>query len=780
MVYHRSGVLELEFVEPLINSALRDEFLVGADFADLPLLEHHNLVRAAYCGKPVRDDDNGAVLHQVRQRLLYQHFALRVQMAGGFVENQYGRVLQQGAGDGEALPLSAGELDAAVADHGLVAFREAHDEIVGQRGFGGGADAVGRYAVTAVGDVVRHRVIKQESVLRHQADLASQAGQAEAPHIAAVDPDAARGGVVEARHQVGDGGLPAAARSHQRHHLAGFDFQVQVLETEAFGRSGIVEAGVLEDDVLLKPGELRGAGLIHYGFPMVEVFEDLLRCTECLLEDVIDSHQPLQRFQQHEQRHDESGKGARRKPSALDPDPCVRHQGHNGEGRAEIDHRRGETLLQNVSGIVLEQALRGRPEPAGFIAFGGEGFDHHVAAQSFLKNLVELGLPVLRAAAGAPDAAAQSHGGQHHGGQHHQADQCQAPIDAQYAVQQENRYKKLAEEVGQNLRGGHLHLIDIVHDGRHQLAGGVRFEELGALFEHLVEDGVAQPRDAGESGVTDQVIADVVANSLDEEGHQKRGSDHAPGAAAERNDPVQVDPVTEEGTRQKRNRAIGGVGDEDAVEDRLNQQRHGALGGAGQSHQDDGDQNLRPVLAAIRRQAQQLLHAGTRRRCNAPSTCGTVTPAMPPSAATTSPMVRHGPHMAGSLGPKMTTEGTPKAAAMWAGPESLPTNSAAGASSDLMSESEVCRVGYARKGARLSPAAPMNTGERPDCARWPAMARKLSGAQVFSAVAATAWMTAGRGPGAGGAAPPGISFARGISPTGAPRKKMALARCSAV
>src|ERR1022692_4972617 len=95
MVYHRSGVLELEFVEPLINSALRDEFLVGADFADLPLLEHHNLVRAAYGGKPVRDDDNGAVLHQVRQRLLYQHFALRVQMAGRFVENQYGRVLQR-------------------------------------------------------------------------------------------------------------------------------------------------------------------------------------------------------------------------------------------------------------------------------------------------------------------------------------------------------------------------------------------------------------------------------------------------------------------------------------------------------------------------------------------------------------------------------------------------------------------------------------------------------------------------------------------------------------
>src|ERR1017187_7114628 len=170
MVYHRSGILELEFVEPLINSALGDEFFVGADFADLPLFEHHNLVRPAYGGKPVRDDDYGAVLHQVGQRLLYQHFALRVQVAGGFVQDQDGRVLEQGARDGEALALSAGEFGAAIANHGLVAFREALDEIVGESGLGGGADGSFRYALAAVGDVVGHGVVEQKRVLRHQAN----------------------------------------------------------------------------------------------------------------------------------------------------------------------------------------------------------------------------------------------------------------------------------------------------------------------------------------------------------------------------------------------------------------------------------------------------------------------------------------------------------------------------------------------------------------------------------------------------------------------------------
>src|ERR1017187_1024024 len=544
MVYHRSGILELEFVEPLINSALGDEFFVGADFADLPLFEHHNFVRAAYRGKPVRDDDDGAVLHQVGQRPLYQHFALRVQVAGGFVQDQDGRVLQQGSRDGEALALSAGKLDAAIANHGVVAFREALDEFVGEGGLGGGADGFLLHAIAAVGDIVGHGVIEQKSILRHQADLAAQARQAEGTHVAAVDLDAARGKVVETRHQVGDGGLAATAWPHQGHHLTGLHFEIQALETEALGRSGIVETGVLEDDVVLKAGELRRAGRIHHGLGMVEVLEDLLRRTQRLLEDVIDADQALQRFQEHEHGQAECAEGARGKRAALNLNPCVGHQGHNREGRAEIDHRGREALLQHVAGVVLEQTLRGGLEPKRFIAFGGERFDHHVAAEGFLKNLVELGLALLRAAAGPPYAAAQSHGGQHHGGQYDEADRGQAPIDAEDAVQQENRDKKLAQEVGQYLRGGHLDFIDIVHDGRHQLAGGVRFEELGALFEHLIEDGVAQFGDAGKSRVADQVVAEIVANALDQERQQERGCDHSPGAAVKRNDMVQIYPVT--------------------------------------------------------------------------------------------------------------------------------------------------------------------------------------------------------------------------------------------
>ena len=46
---------------------------------------------------------------------------LAVERGGGLVEHQDRRVLQDHAGDGDALALAAGELDAALADMGVVA-----------------------------------------------------------------------------------------------------------------------------------------------------------------------------------------------------------------------------------------------------------------------------------------------------------------------------------------------------------------------------------------------------------------------------------------------------------------------------------------------------------------------------------------------------------------------------------------------------------------------------------------------------------------------------------
>jgi hypothetical protein len=60
---------------------------------------------------------------------------------------------------------------------------------------------------------------------------------------------------------------------------------------------------------------------------------------------------------------------------------------------------------------------------------------------------------------------------------------------------------------------------------------------------------------------------------------------------------------------------------------------------------------------------------------------------MPAGLWTTTDSVRQGCQMAGSDAPKIATTGRPKAAAIWAGPESLPRNSDAPLSNDLISPS---------------------------------------------------------------------------------------------
>ena len=60
--------------------------------------------------------------HQLLQAFLDRRLDLRIERRGRLVEHQDRRVLQDDAGDGDALALAAGELDAALADmRGIVA-----------------------------------------------------------------------------------------------------------------------------------------------------------------------------------------------------------------------------------------------------------------------------------------------------------------------------------------------------------------------------------------------------------------------------------------------------------------------------------------------------------------------------------------------------------------------------------------------------------------------------------------------------------------------------------
>ena len=133
---------------------------MAAQFNDFSLIEHDNHVCVQNRRKPVRDANRRAAFHQFVERGLHGAFGFGVERAGGFVENENRRILQNGAGDGEALALAAGKRNAFFADDGVETFRFLGDEFVGESVFGGGDNFVVRRAEPAQLDVPADGIVE--------------------------------------------------------------------------------------------------------------------------------------------------------------------------------------------------------------------------------------------------------------------------------------------------------------------------------------------------------------------------------------------------------------------------------------------------------------------------------------------------------------------------------------------------------------------------------------------------------------------------------------------
>jgi hypothetical protein len=103
----------------------------GLDHA--ALVDDIDAVGVLHGRQAVGDQDRGAAGHQPLQRRLDLGLALGVERAGGLVEQQDRGVLQEGAGDGDALALAARQARPGLADDGVVALGQVQDEIVGGR-----------------------------------------------------------------------------------------------------------------------------------------------------------------------------------------------------------------------------------------------------------------------------------------------------------------------------------------------------------------------------------------------------------------------------------------------------------------------------------------------------------------------------------------------------------------------------------------------------------------------------------------------------------------------
>src|SRR5262252_611844 len=109
--FPRSLGLALPVPPAGIESLRCEQALMGAALDDRALVEHDDLVGRDDGGQPMRDYQRGAIARDPVQRVLDLLLGVTVERRGCFVEHQDRWPFQDGACNGDALFLAAGQLE---------------------------------------------------------------------------------------------------------------------------------------------------------------------------------------------------------------------------------------------------------------------------------------------------------------------------------------------------------------------------------------------------------------------------------------------------------------------------------------------------------------------------------------------------------------------------------------------------------------------------------------------------------------------------------------------
>ena len=489
---------------------LCQQLVVGARFHDALGTEDEDAVIVLDGGQAVGDGQRGAAMGQLFEAPAHQDLALVVKGAGGLVQDQNRRVLQEDAGDGDALLLAAGKLDAALADIGVEAVLQSEDEPLGTGQAGRFDDLFAGGTGLAVGDVIRHRAAEQIHVLLDDADVLAQALQGDMLDVLPVDVDVAAGHIIEAGNEVAQRRLAAAGGADQSQPLAGLDVKADMMQNL------VVVVRVFEADILEPDGT--GAGLERL-------------CVGCVVDGdgrvhdlgkALDAgHAALELLGELDDAADGGNEGGdiehishevARADLAIHQRQATRqddHKVHQAVEQAGGGVERGHGVV--AQGLDLLKVLVALRKFLAFLVLSGKGFDDTLTQQAVLDGGIQLAdLDALLAEPGA-ELGVQLDGDDAH--QRHAGEDCQRQRHTGPAEDEEGR-QNLDEGDEKFLRAvvGELgHVEQVVGDAAHDGA------DLGVVIIGVVEQQQVV------KGVAAHVRLDVDAHDMADAGHEILG-----------------------------------------------------------------------------------------------------------------------------------------------------------------------------------------------------------------------------------------------------------------
>src|SRR5580704_3604997 len=397
-----------------------------AALANLPFFQHEDFIGSADCCQTMRDDEGGAADHQIGESFLYVHFRFGIEFRSGFVEDEDRRVLQDGAGNRDALALSAAEPGAPFADHSIVTLGQVSDEIGGESGARRSLNALFRHVAQTVANVVPHGVVKEDVFLRNHCDLLTQRANRDTADVGAVDEDAARRRFVEAWDEIDERRFASTARADQSDYFAALRAQANVLQN--VGRTRIGEADVVEDLFLRERRQRFRAGLFRVLLVEIEIRKDLRAGALRGLALLINGAHALERCVGLEQRENKGEEDTERHDAAMNLIACDQNE-HGDHDRAEqIHHRRCDDSGADPAHVFAEQPARSFLELRDLERFHTESFDDAIAGDRLLNNLSEFAEARLAVFGGTANFATEFADRQHNQRQKNDRAERHAPV----------------------------------------------------------------------------------------------------------------------------------------------------------------------------------------------------------------------------------------------------------------------------------------------------------------------------------------------------------------
>ena len=109
--------------QPVVDAVPRHQLRMRPALGDPPILQRQNAVRGNDARKPVGENQGRTAFHELIECFADDGLAVRIDRGQRLIQDEDRRVPEQCAGDRNSLPLSAGQPDAAFADHGAIALR---------------------------------------------------------------------------------------------------------------------------------------------------------------------------------------------------------------------------------------------------------------------------------------------------------------------------------------------------------------------------------------------------------------------------------------------------------------------------------------------------------------------------------------------------------------------------------------------------------------------------------------------------------------------------------